>query len=155
MSGAGSFVKAGSGTMTLAEANTYTGLTAIAQGRLQLSGGSLSSLTTVPLLTARPGTSTALPSRSKGCSVMAEVWLGSGTLTVGSSGSSSAPCGALSGQGSLVKAGEGILALTGSNSHTGGTYLQGGTLLIGSDESLGQVRVDSSSTAARSWPAAI
>lgn len=30
-----------------------------------------------------------------------------------------------------------MLALTGTNSHTGGTFLQGGTLLVGSDASLG------------------
>jgi fibronectin-binding autotransporter adhesin len=137
ISGPGSFAKAGTGTMTLTGNNTYTGLTAIAQGRLQLAGGSLSNLTTVAVASGATWDLNGAVQAVEGLAGTGEVWLGGGTLTVGGNGTSSAFGGALSGQGSLVKAGSGMLALTGINSYTGGTFLQGGTLLVGSDASLG------------------
>jgi fibronectin-binding autotransporter adhesin len=137
MSGSGSFVKAGTGTMALAGANTYTGLTAIAQGRLLLAGGSLSNLTTVAVAGGATWDLNGTTQTIEGLLGEGDVWLGGATLTVGSGGASSIFGGALTGQGALIKAGAGTLALTGANGYTGGTFLQGGTLLIGSDGSLG------------------
>jgi fibronectin-binding autotransporter adhesin len=137
MSGAGSFVKAGIGTMTLAGANTYTGLTAIAQGRLQLAGGSLSNLTTVAIAGGATWDLNGAAQAIEGLVGDGDLWLGGGALTVGSNGASSAFAGAVSGQGSLIKAGSGMFQLTGANAYTGGTFLRGGTLLIGSDANLG------------------
>jgi outer membrane autotransporter protein len=47
--------------------------------------------------------------------------------------------GAISGSGRVAKTGAGILTLTGTNSYTGGTLIQGGTVSIASDASLGAV----------------
>jgi autotransporter-associated beta strand protein len=49
-------------------------------------------------------------------------------LTVGGNNATTTYSGAISGSGSLVKAGTGILALTGANTYSGGTTLNSGTL---------------------------
>jgi autotransporter-associated beta strand protein len=56
--------------------------------------------------------------------------LGAGRLTVNSPASTQF-AGLISGTGSLVKQGAGTLTLTGTNSYTGGTTVQAGTLVIG------------------------
>jgi fibronectin-binding autotransporter adhesin len=52
------------------------------------------------------------------------------TLTVGNNNQSTTFGGTISGSGSLVKTGTGTLVLTGPNSYTGATVLEGGTLRI-------------------------
>lgn len=137
MSGPGSFIKAGTGTMTLTGANTYTGLTAITQGRLLQAGGTLSDQTLVAVLGSGTWDLNGATQAVSGLIGNGSVLLGDGRLTVGGTGASSAFSGSLSGRGALVKAGAGLFALTAANDYSGGTFLQGGTLLVGSDASLG------------------
>jgi autotransporter-associated beta strand protein len=76
------------------------------------------------------------------------LWSGTGggvTLTVGGNNANSLYSGVLSDagpgnfyQGSLVKAGNGTLTLTGTNTYAGPTTLSGGSLYISSDVNLGQ-----------------
>src|SRR5262245_11764096 len=52
-------------------------------------------------------------------------------------GSNTTVSGTISGNGSLVKEGEGTLTLSGNNSYTGGTLVNEGTLAVGSSTALG------------------
>jgi fibronectin-binding autotransporter adhesin len=71
-------------------------------------------------------------------------------LTVGGNNSWAEVSGDISGVGSLVKAGTGLLTLTGTNSYTGGTVVSNGTLQLGTAGDagaiLGVVTVDGAGT---------
>jgi autotransporter-associated beta strand protein len=75
------------------------------------------------------------------------VFLGRGTLSVGSNNLSTTFSGVISDRGSLTKVGRGILTLSNANNtYTGGTTVQRGTLLVtnegGSATGTGPVNVD-------------
>lgn len=66
--------------------------------------------------------------------------LGANELTVGSNNASTEVSGAIWGAGgSLVKTGTGTLTLSGANSYTGGTKINGGTLQLGSAGGVGSI----------------
>lgn len=131
--GAGSLNKTGSGVLTLSGANTYTGGTTITAGSLSitnnaalgtggltLSGGSL-------LFGANVGT------------VSNGVVLGANG-TVNDQGFTGTLSGVISDGGggfSLTKTGGGTLSLTGVNTYSGGTNLNGGILNVNADAALG------------------
>ena len=58
-----------------------------------------------------------------------------GVLTVGSDNNSTTFAGTISGAGGLTKVGAGVFTLSGSNSYTGNTQVNGGTLQIGNGTS--------------------
>ena len=58
-------------------------------------------------------------------------------LSVGNNGQSTAYSGVLSGSGSLVKIGAGLLTLNGPDTYAGGTTLSNGTLQLGNPTALG------------------
>ena len=98
--------KAGSAMLTLIGSNTYSGVTTIGAGTLQIgNGGASGSLGTGPVTDIS-------------------------TLAFNLSGAQ-AYGGAISGNGSLTQVGVGILTLTGSNTYTGGTTISAGTLQVG------------------------
>jgi autotransporter-associated beta strand protein len=106
ISGGGNLSQIGSGVLTLLGNNTYSGATTISAGTLQIDNGTAS------------GT------------------LGSGPVTDNSVlvfDRSDNPIfnGVISGGGSLVQAGTGLLTVTGSNVYTGGTTISAGTLQVG------------------------
>lgn len=64
--------------------------------------------------------------------------LGTKNLTTGSLNTDTEVSGTISGNGgSLTKVGSGVLTLSGANSYSGGTELDGGALVIGNDHALG------------------
>ena len=141
LSGSGAFTKAGSGTLTLNAANTYTGATLISAGTLQIGAAASFGNTAV---TVASGAVLDLDDHSVSLASIAGtggIDLGSATLTSGSNNASTTFDGVLSGSGGLIKAGSGTLTLTGGNTYTGATTVSAGTLQIGSGASFGSTVV--------------
>ncbi|EOK5225673.1 autotransporter-associated beta strand repeat-containing protein [Salmonella enterica] len=105
--GSGNVVKSGADTLTLSGSNNYTGGTTINDGTLVA--------TNVEALGSGDVTDNA-------------------TLELNTSGTFD---NAISGSGQVVKSGDDTLALSGSNTYTGGTLISGGTLVATSVEALG------------------
>jgi fibronectin-binding autotransporter adhesin len=105
ISGTGSVIKLGTGTLSFWTNNTYTGGTTISQGTLEVGSG----------LT--------------GGSIVGNV-TNNGTLTFNRS-DELAYSGVISGTGSVVMQGTGTLILTGENTYTGGTTISNGALQLG------------------------
>ena len=145
ISGTGSVVQAGPGRLLLSGSYAYTGSTTVSGGTLSLGGplalqqstldtsgtGTLSfgSLTAATLggLTG-PGTLRLANSASVPVAVQ-----------VGNNGASTIFSGALNGAGSLTKVGGAQLTLCGSNTYTGATAINGGTLQIGNGTTDGTI----------------
>ena len=112
VSGTGSLEKAGSGTMVLANENTCTGTTLISAGALQIgNGGGTGSLGTNNIT----NNSSLIFNRTGAYSVASPI----------------------SGSGSLTQRGTGTLILSGNNSYSGTTTVNGGALVAGSSTALG------------------
>ena len=105
MSGSGGLVKLGGGTLTLRGANSDSGGTTI-------SGGTLL------------GNTTSLQGNILNNALVVFDQTPDGTYA-----------GSMSGTGALAKLGSGVLTLTGTNSYTGGTFINGGSV-IGTGASL-------------------
>ncbi|UOA10339.1 VPLPA-CTERM sorting domain-containing protein [Methylobacter sp. S3L5C] len=121
----GALVKNGTGTTTLSGTNSYTGTTTISGGTLQVGAG---------------GTTGTISSSSAITNNATLAFNRSDALTVSN---------AITGSGSLDKLGAGTLTLSGSNSYTGATNINGGTLALNSNERLadtGTVNVNSGGT---------
>jgi len=131
ISGAGSLVKNGTGTLTLTGANIYTGGTLLSAGTLSI--GSASALGIGTLQMAGGTTLGSLINLTLGNAVT----LTGGTATVDTGSSNMSLAGVVSGAGTLSKTGTGTLTLAGANTYSGGTLLSAGTLAIGSASALG------------------
>jgi fibronectin-binding autotransporter adhesin len=122
ITGNGRFVKDGSGDVTLAGANTYSGGTLVSAGTLT-------------------GTASSLQGSITNNAAVVFVQTPNGTYG-----------GAMSGSGSLTKSGTGTLTLSGANSYSGGTVVSSGTLagttgsLQGNINNSGTVRFDQTTT---------
>ena len=107
ISGSGNLVQTGSGVLTVTGSSTYTGVTTISAGTLQVgNGGSGASI---------GGSSSVVDNGSI-------VFNHNDTLILSP---------AISGYGSLTQMGSGILILLGSNGYYGGTTVSAGTLQVG------------------------
>ncbi len=144
----GSFVKSGLGTLTLSGANTYTGATNIQDGTLQLTG-SLSSATALNLGTASSSgklilggaagavnqTVARLTTTGLGVNTVVGGNASVSTLTVNSS-TNDTFAGMLGGSAAnednlaFTKAGIGTLTLSGYNTYSGATAINGGKLIV-------------------------
>lgn len=140
ISGSGTFIKEGRATLTLIEANTYSGGTTINKGRLALSGAG--ALDPKGFLTINGGSfnisGIAAESQTIGDLIGksgALINLGSKDFIVGTANSTTY-AGAIQGNKGLTKQGSGVLTLTGSNDYFGGTIINGGTLALADNGSL-------------------
>ena len=104
ISGTGSVTKTSSGVLTLTGANTYTGLTTVSAGKIV-------------------GSTTSLPGNIVNNGVVEFNQSANGTYA-----------GIISGTGQLRKAGTGAVSFSGSNSYTGSTQVNNGTLFIEGDQ---------------------
>ena len=136
ISGTGALTQAGAGTLTLNAANTFSGITAVNAGTLNLanslalqnstfSGGAgtfvfNSSVSSHAFTFGGLGGSTNLALRDSGLTPVA--------LSVGNNGGSATYSGILSGSGSLTKIGTGNQTLSGVNTFSGGVVILSGTL---------------------------
>jgi autotransporter-associated beta strand protein len=140
VTGTGSFVHEGSGTLTLTAQNTFSGTTSIssASGTLVLTDALNLQNSTLNYLTAGGtldyGALAAVTlgglAGDKGL-VLDNLTPAPLALTVGNNNQNSTYSGVLSGTGSLTKLGTGVLTLTGANTYTGATASNGGDLEIG------------------------
>ena len=115
-SSGGTLTKTGLGTLTLTGANTFTGLTTVATGTLQIGNGS-----TTGSIAGNIAVDSDL------------VFNRSGTTTYG---------GVISGNGNVTKLGTGTLIVTGNNLAFGTTTVAAGTLEIGNGGTTGSIRGD-------------
>jgi len=131
LGGTGALTKTGAGTTVLAGANTYTGGTTVNAGTLALSTSSR--LSDTGALTINGGTF----DMGGFSDTVGAVTVNGGILTNGTlSGSSYAVTGgtiaAILAGGALTKSGSGTATLSGVNTYTGGTAINGGVLSVSS-----------------------
>lgn len=132
VSGAGSLTKTGTGTLVLSGANTYTGGTFLNAGTLAISSGALGAVSA--LTTIGNGTLEVLQDITTSRNF---------TITSANSamqvdpGTTYTLNGVISGTGLLNKTNDGVLALNGANTYTGGTAINGGTVIVNSAANLG------------------
>jgi autotransporter-associated beta strand protein len=136
IAGTGSFIKSGSGVVTLTAVNSYTGGTVINSGTLKLDASER--LADSGAVTVNGGIfDLGRNSETVGAVTLNSGSIVSGTLTGSTynvqSGSISA---SLAGSAGLTKSGGGLVTLSGVNSYTGGTIVSGGTLKLGSADLL-------------------
>ncbi|OWF75757.1 hypothetical protein B4907_20935, partial [Yersinia kristensenii] len=113
ISGSGSLNQAGNDVLTLTGDNTFTGATTISAGTLQIGNG---------------GTTGSVAGDIINNSALS--FNRSDALAYG---------GVISGSGSVVKAGNDVLTLTGNNTFTGDTTISAGTLQIGNGGTTGAI----------------
>jgi len=135
ISGTGQVSQTGAGKTTLTAANSYSGGTAISAGTLKVnadtglgaSSGSLTFNGGILQLGAAFNLSSAR-----------DISLGIGGGTIDTNGFDTAIGHVISGPGGLTKNGQGVLHLEGlTNTYSGGTTINGGTVSIDSDSNLG------------------
>ena len=150
LSGTGGLTKDGAGTLILSGVNGYAGATVIANGILAATGGN-----------AIPNSSAVVMQAGSTLQVVQSQTVGSieGTgsaaivvgqnLTAGGNNASTVYSGTMSGGGGLVKAGSGDLHLSGNNTYTGDTTVNGGRLFVNGSVS-GSVLTNAGATLAGS-----
>jgi trimeric autotransporter adhesin len=127
-----SVTKSGTGTITLAAANTYTGNTAVTGGTLRLSGsgtygiGSNITVSNGAALDLNGVNATVASVRETGTNNGGTIALGAATLTLSGGWSGTYFQNSISGTGNVVKQGAGIWSLYGTQSYTGSTTVSGG-----------------------------
>lgn len=128
-------MKVGSGTLTLSNANTYTGGTALKEGRLNV--GNSAALSTGALAM---DDGTTLGFSADGVNIANAIQLtGTNDPVIDTGAFSGTASGAISGGGFLTKEGTGTLTLAGANTYPGATSVAQGTLRAGAANTLSAV----------------
>ncbi len=138
-------VKYGTGTLSIVGASTYTGSSTILQGTMLATSASV--FAPLSAFTVAGGATLDLGSFNQTIGSLAgagNVSLGAAALTAGGDSTSTVFSGGISGAGgSLIKTGAGTLTLSGNNSYTGSTTVNGGILQVdGSIASSGPTQVN-------------
>ena len=139
ISSSGSLIKTGTGTLILSGVNTYSGVSTINIGTLQLGiANAISASSDVTLANAASAIfnlnnfNDTIGSLAGGGSTGGNVSLGSAILTTGANNNSTTYSGVISGTGSFEKSGTGTMILGNSaNTYTGTSTINAGTLSIG------------------------
>ena len=142
ISGVGAFTKDGGGVLILTGNSTYFGATTISAGTLQ--AGSTTALSpnsafTVNSVLDLNGSSNAIGSLA-GNGTVTNNNSAPATLSAGGNNSSTAFSGTLTDGASslgLTKTGVGTMILTGGNTYSGGTNINGGIVAVNNDANLG------------------
>ncbi len=113
ISGTGSMIKAGTGTLTLSGENTYSGGMTVSGGILQIGNG---------------GTAGSIVGDVNNNATLA--FNRADDISYGK---------VISGTGSMIKDGPGALTLSGENTYTGGTAISAGTLQLGNGGTSGSI----------------
>jgi outer membrane autotransporter protein len=135
----GGLVKQGTGTLTLSGASTYTGGTALRQGRLNLGNNLALGTGTLSM-----DDDTTLGFSADGLTIANAIQLTGNNDPVIDSGAFNATLsGAISGGGFITKEGTGTLTLSGANNYTGATNVAQGTLKAGAANTFSAASVHS------------
>lgn len=147
ISGTGDVDKTGSGTMTLASAQTYTGGTSVSQGTLRL--GASNRLVSTGSLFIFGGATFDLNNFSQTVGAFSgpgTAAIGTGSLTFGNSLDRTFQ-GNITGSGSFIKQGSGAFTMTANNSaYTGTTTVNDGLLAVNGNLSNSAVTVNTNGT---------
>lgn len=161
LAGSGTITKSGAGTLTFSGDNTYSGSLAINAGKVSLGGGSGTALSTTGALSFGASSSGTLALTGRGASVGAISGDSTATIennhasdvTLTSSASSDTTFagviknGAAAGKLAFTKAGSGALTLSNTNTYTGDTAINAGTINLTSTGSIAsKVTVGASGT---------
>jgi len=143
ISGNGSLIQSGSGTLNLNAANTYAGGTTLNGGTVV--AGNSASFGSGVIINASASTILGVSNLSVGNDLQLNAALG-----LDNQGNNWTQNGAISGTGALNLSGAGTTTLGASNSYGGGTTLNGGTVVAGNNNSFGSgsISVASNSTIA-------
>jgi fibronectin-binding autotransporter adhesin len=134
ISGSGNLVKQGSGALTLAGTNTYSGTTTVSAGTLSVTSDSNLGSNTVTLAAGSTLEITGATTIDNSIAL-------SGDATVSNSADATLS-GIISGANGLSKSGASTLTLSGSNTYSGTTTVSAGTLSVASDANLGSGAVN-------------
>lgn len=129
IAGAGGLTKTGLGILSLSGAGSYTGATNVDAGTLQ--AGAAGAFSSASAFTVATGATLDLNGFNQAIGSLAgggAVTLGAAILTTGADDGSTVFSGTISGSGGLTKAGSGTMRLTGTNTYTGATIVDGGVL---------------------------
>lgn len=139
ISGGGNVLKAGNGTLTLSGNNSWTGMTAVWTGTLLADGGA--AIGDASAVSVLAGATLALGANETVGSLTGAGTLDTGgfVLTSGGDDTSTAFTGVVTGTGGVAKAGTGTLTLSGSNSYSGVTQVNAGTLQASGGTAIGDL----------------
>jgi autotransporter-associated beta strand protein len=142
ISGSGGLTQLGGGTTTLTAANTFTGTTLVSGGTLAL--GNVNALQNSTLNTGTSGaqqvTFTVGGANTYNIGALEgadDLAIGANSIGVGSNNASTTYSGVLSGTRNFSKVGYGTQILSGDNTYTGTTTINGGTLQVGNGGTTG------------------
>ncbi|MCA9244162.1 MAG: autotransporter-associated beta strand repeat-containing protein, partial [Phycisphaerales bacterium] len=137
--GPGGLTKIGAGDLTLTNSSTHSGVTRIQGGSVTLAVPGALQFSTVSIEThsGLDITTNSIDAVLGGLAGSGNLNIGPQTILVGLNGADTTYAGVISGAGSLVKIGSGVLTLSGNNAYSGSTNITAGALAIGADNNLG------------------
>ncbi len=137
LSGTGSLIKTGAGSLTLNGASTHSGNTRIDAGKIIIGNVNALQNSTVKINVNNGLDNQGLNAVLGGLAGTSNFNFGSSQITVGGNNTNTTYSGKISGSGELIKEGSGELTLSGTSSYTGGTTINSGSIRVSQDSNLG------------------